>query len=156
VLLSAFVAIYQMVNKPAWFGDGRSPRNRCFSFFRFQHPLSDTPAISLRFAEPPSVDGIGGGQIGEGAVGAVAVVLAAWVDVFGISPGNSKGACETPEPEPEFELVAPVAPLADPVVVGDSDGVPNCDAGEGDDTDGKAGVGKPRGSDPTALSLLSV
>jgi hypothetical protein len=56
-----------------------------------QHPLSEAPAISLRFAEPPSVEGTGGGQMGEGALGAVAVVLAACVDVPFISPGNSKG-----------------------------------------------------------------
>jgi hypothetical protein len=43
-------------------------------------------------AEPPSVVGIGGGHIGEEAPGAVAVELAAWVDVSGISPGNSTGA----------------------------------------------------------------
>ena len=58
--------------------------------FHPQHPLSDAPAMS-RFAEPPSVEGTGGGQMGEGVLGAVAVVLAACVDVSGISPGNSKG-----------------------------------------------------------------
>jgi hypothetical protein len=115
-----------------------------------QHPLSDAPAISLRFAEPPSVEGTGGGQMGEGELETVAVVLAACDDVSGISPGNSKGDCDTPE----AELVAPAAPLADPVVVGDRDAVPSCDAGEGDDTDGKEEVGTPRGSAPTALSLL--
>ena len=51
-------------------------------------------------------------------------------------------------------VVDPV--VVDPVAVGDSDGVPNCDAGEGDDTDGNAGVGTPRGSEPTALALLFV
>jgi hypothetical protein len=61
-------------------------------FFQPQHPPSDAPAISVRFAEPPSVVGIGGGQIGEEEPGAVAVVLAAWVDVSGISPGKSNGA----------------------------------------------------------------
>jgi hypothetical protein len=59
--------------------------------FVSQHPLSDTPAISLRLAEPPSVEGTGGGQMGDGALGAVAVAFAAWVDVSGISPGNNKG-----------------------------------------------------------------
>jgi hypothetical protein len=49
-----------------------------------------------------------------------------------------------------------VAPLADPVVVGDPDAVPNCDAGEGDDIDGEGDVGTLRGSDPTALSPLFV
>jgi hypothetical protein len=60
-------------------------------FFQPQHPPSEAPAIPLRFAEPPSVEGTGGGQMGEAALGAVAVVLAACVDVSGISPGNSKG-----------------------------------------------------------------
>jgi len=114
--------------------------------------LSDPPAISLRFAEPPSVEGTGGGQMGEGGLGAVAVVLAACVDVSGISPGNSKGDCDIPE----AELVAPVAPLADPVVVGDPDAVPDCDAGVGDDTDGREDAGTLRGSDPTAFPLLLV
>jgi hypothetical protein len=49
------------------------------------------PAIPLRFTEPPSVEGTGGGQTGDEELGAVAVVLAACVDVFGISPGNSNG-----------------------------------------------------------------
>jgi hypothetical protein len=47
--------------------------------------------MSLRFAEPPSVVGTGGGQIGEAGPGAVAVAIGACVDVFGISPGNSNG-----------------------------------------------------------------
>jgi hypothetical protein len=47
--------------------------------------------MSVRFTEPPSVEGTGGGQVGEGALGAFAVVLAACVDVSGISPGNSNG-----------------------------------------------------------------
>jgi hypothetical protein len=88
----------------------------------------------------------------EGGLGAVAVVPAACVEVSGISPGNSKGDWDIPE----AELVAPVAPLADPVVVGDPDGVPNCDAGEDDETDGNEDVGTPRGPDPPALSLLVV
>jgi hypothetical protein len=29
--------------------------------------------------------------MGDGALGAVAVAFAAWVDVSGISPGNNKG-----------------------------------------------------------------
>lgn len=107
------------------------------------------PAIPVRFAEPPSVVGTGGGQVGDGALGEVAVLLAAWVDVSGISPGNNKGACEAPEedpaenPEPELvlaELVAPVAPFADPVVV-DGDVAPNGDAVDGDETDGKESDG---------------
>lgn len=91
------------------------------------------PAIPVRFAEPPSVAGIGGGQVGDGALGEAAVLLAAWVDVSGISPGNNKGACEAPEedpaenPEPELVLAGLVAP--------------NGDAVDGDETDGKEGDG---------------
>ena len=56
-----------------------------------QHPPNEAPAISLRFAEPPSDVGTGGGQMGERGAGAVVVVFAACVDVSGISPGNSDG-----------------------------------------------------------------
>jgi hypothetical protein len=127
------------------------------SCFQPQHPLSDPPVIPLRFTEPPSVEGTAGGQIGEGVLEAVAVVLAACVDLSDISPGNNKGDWELPE----ALLVAPVAPIADPLVVGDPDAVPNCDAGEGDDTDGddtdrNEDVGTLRGSDPTPLALLFV
>ena len=79
-------------------------------------------------------------------------MLAAWVDVSGISPGSNRGDCDVPE----AELVAPVAPLADPVVVADPDAAPDCDASEGDDTDGREDAGTLRGSDPTALALLLV
>ena len=88
----------------------------------------------------------------EGELGAVAVVLAAWLDVSGISPGNSTGDWEIPVAEP----VAPVGPRADPAAVGDPDAVPNCDAGEDDDMGGREEVGTLNGSDPTALSLLFV
>jgi hypothetical protein len=47
-----------------------------------------------------------------------------------------------------------VAPPADPLAVGDPDAVPDCDAGEGDDIDGKEDVGTLRGSDPTVLVLV--
>ncbi len=93
----------------------------------------------------------------EEAPVAAAVVLAACVEVSGISPGNNKGACETPEPEP----VAPPAPLADPAV-GDPDTVPtgdavsNADAGEDDDIDGGEDGAMVRGSDPTAFSSLLI
>jgi hypothetical protein len=43
------------------------------------------------------------------------------LDVSGISPGSNRGDCDVPE----AELVAPVAPLADPVVVADPDAVPD-------------------------------
>jgi hypothetical protein len=57
-----------------------------------QHPPSDAPpAISVTLAEPPSVEGTGGGQTDEAELAAAAVELAACVDVSGISPGNSRG-----------------------------------------------------------------
>jgi hypothetical protein len=108
--------------------------------------------MSVRFTEPPSVEGTGGGQIGEGALGAVAVVLAACGDVSRISPGSSKGDCGFTE----AELVAPAAPPADPIVVDDPAVVPDGDAGEGDDRDGKGDVGTPRGSDPRVFAVLAV
>jgi hypothetical protein len=109
-----------------------------------QHPPSDAaPAISVRLAEPPSVEGTGGGQTAEAEPGAAAVVLAAWVDVSGISPGNSKGVCEFPEAEP----VAPAVPLAAPAVFVEPADVPNCEADEGTNTDEENVV-------DTALPLL--
>ena len=49
-----------------------------------------------------------------------------------------------------------MAPLADPVAVGDRDAVPNCDAGEGDDIDGKEDAGALREPAPTAPALLFI
>ena len=85
----------------------------------------------MRLAEPPSVEGTGGGQTAEAEPGAAAVVLAAWVDVSGISPGNSKGVCEFPEAEP----VAPAPPPVDTAVFVEPAEVPNCEADEGTSTD---------------------
>jgi hypothetical protein len=59
---------------------------------RFQHPLRDPPTISVRFAEPPSVVGIGGGQIVEEWLGDGAIVIGACGEGLDISPGSSKGA----------------------------------------------------------------
>jgi hypothetical protein len=103
-----------------------------------QHPLGDTPAIKVRFAEPPSDEGTGGGQIGAGAAGAVAVVTA---------------ACELLEADP---CACPVSPLAAPDVVANPlevpDGDPDdCDGAERDDPDGKDDVGTLSGSDPIPL-----
>ena len=77
------------------------------------------------------MEGTGGGQTAEAEPGAAAVVLAAWVDVSGISPGNSKGVCEFPEAEP----VAPAVPPVDTAVFVEPAEVPNCEADEGDNTD---------------------
>ncbi|WP_298253699.1 hypothetical protein [Bradyrhizobium sp.] len=38
-----------------------------------QHPPGEKPSISMMLAEPPSVVGIEGGQMVEGALGAAAV-----------------------------------------------------------------------------------
>jgi len=54
-----------------------------------QHPPGEKPSIAVIFAEPPSVAGIEGGQMVEGALGAAAVVLADCVEVSSPSPGNS-------------------------------------------------------------------
>jgi hypothetical protein len=98
-----------------------------------QHPSIDTPAIKVRFAEPPSDEGTGGGQMGEGEAGAVDVVTA---------------LCEAVEPD---ALIAPAPPLADPIVVADPPEVPDPDPDEGDDTDGEDEVGTLSGSDPTSV-----
>jgi hypothetical protein len=52
--------------------------------------------------------------------------------------------------------VAPAAPPADPVALGDPDAAPDCDSVEGDETDGEEAVCPLRGLDPTVLSLLLV
>src|SRR5580700_5193169 len=85
-----------------------------------QHPSSEPPTISVRFAEPPSVEGTDT-QVGEEAAGADAVVLADCVEVAGVSPGNCWDDCEVPEADISpgnntgaCELVPPDAPPADP------------------------------------------
>src|SRR5579871_2058208 len=60
---------------------------------RLQHPL-EPPAMLVRFAEPPSVVGIAGGQTGEDGPAVAAVDAADCLDVAGISPGNCNGTCE--------------------------------------------------------------
>src|ERR1700761_5419852 len=59
-----------------------------------QHPPGENPSISVKLAEPPSVDGTGGGQIVDGVPGAAAVALAACVEVPRPSPDNCRGAWE--------------------------------------------------------------
>jgi hypothetical protein len=110
------------------------------------------PAISLRLADPPSVVGTEGAHIGEKEPGAVAVELAAWVDVSGISPGNSKGAWEAvPPPEPPLPPPpdAPALPLP-AVDIEDSDDPPACDPLDPDDEDAEEDTG----TDPAVVLLL--
>jgi hypothetical protein len=57
-----------------------------------QHPLGEKPSISVMLADPPSVEGIGGGQMVERVLGAAAVVLADCVEVSGPSPGSDPTA----------------------------------------------------------------
>jgi hypothetical protein len=57
-----------------------------------QQPLGEKPSILVMLADPPSVVGIAGGQMVDGALGAAAVVLADCVEVSSRSPGNSSGA----------------------------------------------------------------
>jgi hypothetical protein len=117
------------------------------------------------FADPPSVVGIGGGQMVEGGLGAAAVVLADCVEVSSPSPGSSRAACELREEGALIEVVLPLAgpdvvtdPLtlglavvADPVVVvvpllvADGDVADDAEVDDGDD------VAAPRESDPTAV-----
>jgi hypothetical protein len=109
-------------------------------------------------AEPPSVVGTGGGHIGEKEPGAVAVELAAWFEVPGISPGNSKGAWEVvsePGPAAPPEPVAPALPFPDPVAVDDCCDVPDGDMAcpvDVDDADDVEDVGV----EPAALLPLLV
>jgi hypothetical protein len=116
------------------------------------------------FADPPSVVGIGGGQMVEGELGAAAVVLADCIDVSRPSPGNSRGVCELREEAALIEAVLPLAgpdvvtdPLTaalvvvDPLVVAEDD-----DVAEIVDVDGSDDVVTPRGSDPIAEFPLVV
>jgi hypothetical protein len=62
-----------------------------------QQPLSDGPGATVRFTEPPSDVGTAGPQIGAPAPAAPAedaVVLAAFEDESGASPGSCNGTCE--------------------------------------------------------------
>jgi hypothetical protein len=104
------------------------------------------------------VAGTGGGHIGENDPGAVAVELAAWFEVPGISPGNSTGAWEAvPEPEPAAapDPVAPALPFPDPVAVDDCCDVPDGDVACPFDVDDADGV-EDGEAEPTALLPLLV
>ena len=99
--------------------------------------------MALRFAEPPSLVGTAGGQMAEEWPGAVAVVIADWVERFGVSPGNNRGACGLLD----GGAVMPAVLFADPVVTGP----PEADPDEDDDPVGKGIVGTLSGSDPIPL-----
>ncbi len=94
---------------------------------------------------PPSDEGTGGGQIGEGGPGAAAVVLAACVELSGFSPGICKGVSGFVD---GAALIAPGAPLDDllagPVAVGFPDESPGKDG----KADGKEAAGTLSGSEP--------
>lgn len=68
------------------------------------------------FAEPPSVVGIEGGQMVDGALGAAAVVPADCVAVSSPSPGNSRGTCELREAGALIPLELPLPGVDDPLV----------------------------------------
>ena len=80
-----------------------------------QQPPGENPSISVIFAEPPSVEGIAGGQMVEEAAGAAVVLLAACVELSSPSPGSSRGVCELREEEDA--LIPLVLPAAGPIVV---------------------------------------
>jgi hypothetical protein len=113
-----------------------------------QHPLSDKPpASSVRFTDPPSVEGTCGPQLLlEEAVpvavpaddpDADVVVFAVCVDVLDASPGNCTGISGSVD---AFPFAVPVA--APP------DAVPS--------EDGKTDVGTLNGSDAAPPPLLAV
>ena len=106
------------------------------------------------FADPPSVEGIGGGQMVEGVLGAAAVVLADCVEESSASPGNSSGAWELRDEDALIPLVLPTAGpvvVTDPLTVGllvvvDPLVVPDDDPDEDVEVDGRVVVDKPEGS----------
>jgi hypothetical protein len=126
-----------------------------------QHPPGEKPSISVMLAEPPSVEGIGGGQMVEGALDAAAAVLADCVEVSSPSPGNSRGIWELDDEEALIPLVPPPAGVGDPLIVEPPVGVvaePLVVAGDvidvDDEVDGSDDVDTPRGSDPGALLVV--
>lgn len=103
--------------------------------------------ISVMFADPPSVDGIGGGQMVEGALGAAAVELADCVEVSSPSPGNFRGTWELGD-EALIPLVPP--PAEEPLTVVPP-AVPDGDVPENVEADGSDDVRTLRGSDPIVV-----
>jgi len=126
-----------------------------------QHPPGEKPSISVMLAEPPSVEGIGGGQMLEGVLDAAAVVLADCVEVSSPSPGNSRGIWELGDEEALIPLAPPPADVGDPLIVEPAVGVvaePLDMAGdvadEDDEVDGSDDVDTPRGSNPGTLLVV--
>jgi hypothetical protein len=126
-----------------------------------QHPPGEKPSISVMLAEPPSVEGIGGGQMVEAVLDAAAVVLADCVEVSSPSPGNSRGIWEPGDEEALVPLVPPPAGVGDPLIVEPAVGVvaePFDVAGdvadEDDEVDGGEDVDTPRESDPGTLLVV--
>jgi len=104
--------------------------------------LSDNPpAISVMFADPPSVEGTCGPQLvllaePPPAADPDAVVFAVCVDVSEASPGNCKGISGSLDAD---VAPPPVLPALDPLVPAPEPGV----------DDGKGDAGIVRGSDAT-------
>ena len=93
------------------------------------------------FADPPSVDGMGGGQMDEEALGAAAVELADCVEVSNPSPGSSRGIWELGDE-------APVLPPAEEPLAAAPPVAPDGDAAENVEVDDSDVVGALRGSAP--------
>jgi hypothetical protein len=125
--------------------DGRSGERSCIH----QHPPGERPPIAVMFVDPPSVVGMGGGQIVEGALGAAVVVAADCVDVLSPSPGSSRGACELRDEA----LIPPVLPIAALELNGvDPAGAP----AEIEELEGSVDVGTARGSVPVFVVVCAL
>ena len=113
-------------------------------------------------ADPPSVKGIGGGQMVEDVIdAAAAVVLADCVEVSSPSPGSSRGPWALDDEEALSPLVPPPAGAGDPptverpvAVIAEPLVVAGDVAGEDDEADGSDDAGTLRGSDPGALFVV--
>jgi hypothetical protein len=103
----------------------------------------------VMFAEPPSVVGIAGGQMADGALGAATVVLAVCVEVADPSPGNSRGTCELREAEALIPLPPAAEPdgVTDPLVAGADVPVEN------EEVEDSVEVGTPSGSVPVFVVI---
>jgi hypothetical protein len=124
---------------------GRPPFQHCTRHIATpaQHPLSEPPTISVRFTEPPSVVGTGGGQtVVDEWLDTAAVVVADCVDVPGVSPGNNNGAWGLVDADALIPAVLPPAVVVDPLPE-------PAEADPPEDPVGKGDVGTLSGSAPT-------